>query len=56
MKKKHSISFNEYKFTGKICPHCGKELHQEIHILKYPYVCLSCDENFFEFEVHGKKK
>ena len=42
-----------YKLAvGKFCPHCGKPLYFETDPeLDYPYVCLDCDENFYEIEV-----
>lgn len=47
-----------YKIAdGKFCPHCGKPLYFETDPeLDYPYVCLDCDENFYEVEVVEKKK
>lgn len=35
---------------GKYCPMCGQNLCHETQA-DYPYVCLECDENFYEFEV-----
>jgi len=35
--------------TGKFCPKCLGKLEVEKEI-DYPYVCLECDENFYEFE------
>lgn len=36
--------------VDKKCPHCGEELI--ISDLKdYKYLCLKCDENFYEIEV-----
>ena len=42
-----------YKLAeGTFCPHCGKPLYFETDPeLDYPYVCLDCDENFYEIEV-----
>lgn len=37
------------------CPRCNKEISKETNkelIQKYPYVCLNCDENFFQFELN----
>ena len=31
------------------CPKCSGKLEKEKEI-DYPYVCLNCDENFYEFE------
>lgn len=39
-----------YFDTSKICPHCGSRLVTS-DIISYPYLCLDCDENFYEFEV-----
>ena len=34
----------------KLCPKCGNELIPETEIKEYPFQCLECDENFYEFE------
>ena len=38
--------------TDKHCPNCDELLFNEIHKdLDYPYVCLYCDENFYNIEL-----
>ena len=35
----------------KYCPKCDSKLEAEKEKeIDYPYVCKSCDENFYEFE------
>ena len=34
-----------YGLTDKVCPKCGKPLYVS-DLCSYPYVCLTCDENF----------
>lgn len=34
---------------GKFCPHCGRALCKS-ELEDYSYQCLSCDEDFYEFE------
>ena len=41
--------------TDKHCPNCDELLFNEIHKdLDYPYVCLYCDENFYNIELKDK--
>ena len=41
--------------TDKHCPNCDELLFNEIHKdLDYPYVCLYCDENFYNIELRSK--
>jgi len=39
--------------TDKHCPSCNELLFNEIHQpeIDYPYVCLYCDENFYNIEL-----
>ena len=38
--------------TKKKCKKCSELVFKEIHPeIDYPYVCLNCDENMYEFEV-----
>ena len=37
----------------RYCPKCSEELEIEKEI-DYPYLCLECDENFYEFETKTK--
>jgi DNA-directed RNA polymerase subunit RPC12/RpoP len=43
----------EYKDkTDKDCPKCSFKLYSEIvKEIDYPYVCLECDENFYNIEI-----
>ena len=36
--------------THKECPHCGDDLYLS-DLPQYDYVCVQCDENFYESEV-----
>ena len=36
--------------TGAICPKCGDNLFFS-DLTQYDYVCIGCDENFYECEV-----
>lgn len=36
--------------TEKRCPRCGETLYCS-DLPEYEYVCVECDENFYEFEV-----
>jgi len=49
-------NFKEYKFTKVYCPNCGKQLYKEVNKTSdnYPFVCKSCNENFFNFETSHK--
>ena len=46
---------SDYKLesvTDKHCPNCDELLFNEIHKdIDYPYVCLYCDENFYNIEL-----
>ena len=47
---------SDYKLediTSKYCPNCNELLFNEIHQpeIDYPYVCLLCDENFYNIEL-----
>jgi len=38
--------------TSKHCPRCEELLFNEINeSIDYPYVCLLCDENFYNIEL-----
>ena len=39
-----------YGATDKTCPKCGQPLYVN-DLCAYPYVCLKCDENFYNVEV-----
>lgn len=44
--------------THKFCPKCGRPVvkaKRSATMDRYPYECFACDENFFRFEVIGKK-
>ena len=39
--------------TNKKCPKCSSKLYEEtVEEIDYPYVCLNCDENFYNFEIN----
>lgn len=40
--------------TRKFCPHCGRPLLKS-QIKGYSFQCFACDEDFYRFEVYGKK-
>jgi hypothetical protein len=41
----------EHIVKDKRCHNCLSLLHKEINEdIDYPYVCLTCDENMYEFE------
>ena len=43
--------------TEKDCPKCSSKLYNEIiKEIDYPYICLNCDENFYNFEIKESKK
>ena len=43
---------NEEKIQ-KLCPKCYNELEKETcEDIDYPFVCLECDENFYNFETN----
>jgi len=47
-------AYKNYK-TNKRCKRCNSFVYKEIDkdLLKiYPYVCLNCNENMFNFEVY----
>ena len=49
-------SGSDYKLenvTSKHCPNCNELLFNEINQpeIDYPYVCLYCDENFYNIEL-----
>jgi len=37
--------------TDKHCPNCNELLFNENKEIDYPYVCLYCDENFYNIEL-----
>lgn len=41
---------SDLELTDKRCPKCSNFLHRS-DVEGYPYVCLECDENFYEIEV-----
>jgi len=42
---------SEHMLKDKLCHNCLSNLYVEIHKdIDYPYVCLTCDENMYEFE------
>lgn len=45
---------SDYKLesvTNKHCPSCNELLFNEFKEIDYPYVCLYCDENFYNIEL-----
>jgi len=40
--------------TRKFCPHCGRPVVKS-QLKGYVFQCFACDEDFYRFEVHGKK-
>lgn len=47
----------EFKPEEKLCPKCLREVEEEKDKeIDYPYVCLDCDENFYQFEIITNKK
>ncbi|KKP30601.1 MAG: hypothetical protein UR20_C0054G0002 [Candidatus Woesebacteria bacterium GW2011_GWE2_31_6] len=55
---KSEIEFDKEKVVKRLldeypnCPKCGKMLSKEtLKGIGYPYVCLSCNENFYRIEV-----
>ena len=54
MKTRGQMKDKEYinQKTNIKCPKCSEFLHKETEKMEhnYPYVCLECGENFFEFE------
>lgn len=50
------IPYLDITETSAICPHCGQHLHAS-DVDSYPFVCLSCDENFYTIEAdHDRNK
>jgi hypothetical protein len=49
---------SDYKLdnvTSKHCPNCYELLFKETNKdIDYPYVCLCCDENFYNIELEDK--
>ena len=46
------IEYKEKDKTNKDCPKCNSKLYNEIiKEIDYPYVCLECDENFYNIEI-----
>lgn len=41
--------------TNRICIKCGKQLLKS-DLKAYKYLCLNCDENFYEFETAESDK
>jgi len=37
--------------VNKNCPKCRELLFNEVNNIDYPYVCLYCDENFYNIEL-----
>jgi len=37
--------------VNKNCPKCKELLFNEVNNIDYPYVCLYCDENFYNIEL-----
>jgi hypothetical protein len=46
-----SSNYKLESVTDKHCPKCDKLLFNEFENIDYPYVCLYCDENFYNMEV-----
>ena len=56
MRSENNEEYTGYK-TNKKCKRCGEYVYKEIHEeIDYPYVCLYCDENMYEFEVEEYDK
>tara|TARA_R110000868_G_C10641124_1_gene744156 strand:+ start:355 stop:543 length:189 start_codon:yes stop_codon:yes gene_type:complete len=54
-KGKNNMQYKEENKTNKNCPKCSSQLHNEtVKEIDYPYVCLKCDENFYNFEVNER--
>jgi len=46
------MKYKKKDITNKNCPKCSSKLYNEIiKEIDYPYVCLNCDENFYNFEI-----
>ena len=51
MLNKQTIEYKEKDKTDKDCPKCSSKLYNEIiKEIDYPYVCLECNENFYNIE------
>ena len=49
------IEYKQKDKTNKDCPKCSSKLYNEIiKEIDYPYVCLECDENFYNIETINK--
>ena len=45
----------EHECNERYCPKClGKVEVEKEKEIEYPFVCLECDENFYEFETKTK--
>ena len=42
--------FVSMQITNKECPRCGRLLYHS-DLIDYSYVCIHCDENFYNMEV-----
>jgi len=52
-KGKNKMQYKEENKTNKNCPKCSSKLYEEtVKEIDYPYVCLKCDENFYNFEIN----
>ena len=46
------MSYQKKDKTNIDCPKCDSKLYNETEKdIDYPYVCLGCDENFYNIEV-----
>tara|TARA_R110000803_G_scaffold99639_1_gene167780 strand:+ start:222 stop:380 length:159 start_codon:yes stop_codon:yes gene_type:complete len=46
------MSYKKKDKTNIDCPKCNSKLYNETEKdIDYPYVCLDCDENFYNIEV-----
>jgi len=46
------MQYKKENKTNKNCPKCSSKLYNEIvKDIDYPYVCLKCNENFYNFEI-----
>tara|TARA_R110000782_G_scaffold11346_1_gene34584 strand:+ start:93 stop:254 length:162 start_codon:yes stop_codon:yes gene_type:complete len=49
------IEYKKKDKTNKDCPKCNSKLYNEIiKEIDYPYICLECDENFYNIETINK--
>jgi len=47
------IDISNQEKIEKLCPKCYNELEEETcEDIDYPFVCLECDENFYNFETN----